>query len=64
METVGPLVELITSKGWGVIFVYLWWRESRRADQLQEKRDELLTRTLEAIQALRSLMTGRPNGGQ
>jgi len=61
METVGPLVELITTKGWGVIFVALWWLERSERVRIQTAKDELLTRTLEAISSLRQLITGRTN---
>lgn len=62
METIGPLVELIGTRGWGVIFVFLWWLERQERLRLQTARDELLTKTLEAIQTVRSLLTGRPAG--
>lgn len=60
------VMEAVNRAGAGIaIFTtVLWWMERAERRALQDKRDELLTRTLEAISALRALVTGRPTNGQ
>lgn len=54
VRTGGPVVS--------VIMTVLWWLERTERKALQEKRDELLTRTLSAIAVVGSVLPGRSNG--
>lgn len=73
----GAVLEAVNRAGAGiaVFTTVLWWLErAQRIAQaerweterkaMQDKKDDLLTRVLEAISGLRSIVSGRPPAGQ